>query len=116
LQVVSSFLHGKISLTRNIFKNILNPQIILDNFNDSHADVIKIPIKCLRNSHPDLIFPETHLLYSFNQEQFRGKHQAFIQAGAGIVADSIPEHEYEETCNKAQAMMKAIELAEQGLE
>jgi len=44
------------------------------------------------------------------------KHQAFIQAGAGIVADSNPEHEYEETCNKARAMMKAIELAEQGLE
>jgi len=44
------------------------------------------------------------------------KHQAFIQAGAGIVADSNPEHEYEETCNKAKAMMHAIELAEQGLE
>ncbi len=43
-------------------------------------------------------------------------HQAFIQAGAGIVADSNPEHEYEETCNKAQAMFKAVELAEQGLE
>ena len=42
--------------------------------------------------------------------------QAYSQAGAGIVADSIPEHEYEETCNKARAMMKAIELAEQGLE
>jgi anthranilate synthase component I len=44
------------------------------------------------------------------------KHQAFIQAGAGIVADSNPEHEYEETCSKAKAMMKAVELAEQGLE
>jgi anthranilate synthase component I len=44
------------------------------------------------------------------------KHQAFIQAGAGIVADSNPEHEYEETCNKAKAMMNAVELAEQGLE
>ncbi|MDF0673910.1 MAG: anthranilate synthase component I [Nitrospira sp.] len=44
------------------------------------------------------------------------RHRAFIQAGAGIVADSNPEHEYEETCNKACAMMKAIELAEQGLE
>ncbi|BCA53414.1 Anthranilate synthase component 1 [Nitrospira sp. KM1] len=43
-------------------------------------------------------------------------HQAFVQAGAGIVADSNPEYEYEETCNKARAMMKAIELAEQGLE
>ncbi len=45
----------------------------------------------------------------------KGK-QAFIQAGAGIVADSSPEHEYEETCNKARAMMTAIELAEMGLE
>jgi anthranilate synthase component 1 len=44
------------------------------------------------------------------------RHRAFIQAGAGIVADSNPEHEYEETCNKSRAMMKAIELAEQGLE
>ena len=35
------------------------------------------------------------------------ERQAFIQAGAGIVADSDPEHEYEETCNKARAMMKA---------
>ncbi|HJR77427.1 MAG TPA: anthranilate synthase component I [Nitrospiraceae bacterium] len=42
--------------------------------------------------------------------------QAYIQAGAGIVADSNPEYEYEETCNKARAMMKAIELAERGLE
>jgi len=45
----------------------------------------------------------------------KGK-QAYIQAGAGIVADSDPAREYEETCNKAKAMMKAIELAEQGLE
>ncbi|HXF91147.1 MAG TPA: anthranilate synthase component I [Nitrospiraceae bacterium] len=45
----------------------------------------------------------------------KGK-QAYIQAGAGIVADSNPEREYEETCNKARAMMNAIELAEQGLE
>jgi anthranilate synthase component I len=44
------------------------------------------------------------------------RHRAFIQAGAGIVADSNPEHEYEETCNKSRAMMKAIELVEQGLE
>jgi anthranilate synthase component 1 len=42
--------------------------------------------------------------------------QAYIQAGAGIVADSDPEREYEETCNKARAMMQAIELAERGLE
>ncbi len=38
-----------------------------------------------------------------------------IQAGAGIVADSVPEKEYEETLNKARALVKAIEIAEKGL-
>ncbi|MCX5693423.1 MAG: chorismate-binding protein [Candidatus Omnitrophica bacterium] len=40
---------------------------------------------------------------------------AFIQAGGGIVADSIPSREYQETVNKAKAMVRAIEIAEQGL-
>ncbi|RLJ04343.1 MAG: anthranilate synthase component I [Candidatus Aenigmatarchaeota archaeon] len=35
----------------------------------------------------------------------------YIQAGAGIVADSQPESEYEETVNKAKAMIKAVEIA-----
>jgi anthranilate synthase component 1 len=35
-----------------------------------------------------------------------------IQAGAGIVADSNPQSEYQETINKASAMMRAIEIAE----
>jgi anthranilate synthase component 1 len=38
--------------------------------------------------------------------------KAFIHAGAGIVADSDPEKEYQETLNKAGAMLKAIDLAE----
>ena len=38
--------------------------------------------------------------------------QASVQAGAGIVADSVPEREYEETVDKAQALLRAIELAE----
>jgi len=38
-----------------------------------------------------------------------------IQAGAGIVADSIPEREFQETVNKAKAMMRAIEMARRGL-
>ncbi|MBI3020688.1 MAG: chorismate-binding protein, partial [Candidatus Omnitrophica bacterium] len=38
--------------------------------------------------------------------------RAYIQAGAGIVADSQPEREYQETLSKAQGMLKAIELAE----
>ena len=46
---------------------------------------------------------------------FKGR-DAFIQAGAGIVADSDPTKEYEETCNKARAMMRSIEMAEEGLE
>ena len=40
---------------------------------------------------------------------------AYVQAGGGIVADSVPENEYYETLNKAWAMFTAIELAEQGL-
>lgn len=35
------------------------------------------------------------------------------QAGAGIVADSVPEAEFEETVNKAAALGRAIDLAEQ---
>ncbi len=38
---------------------------------------------------------------------------AYVQAGAGIVADSIPASEYQETLNKAQGLLKAIEVAEQ---
>jgi anthranilate synthase component 1 len=36
---------------------------------------------------------------------------AFVQAGAGIVADSIPAAEYKETCSKAAAMLEAISRA-----
>ena len=35
---------------------------------------------------------------------------AYVQAGAGIVYDSIPEKEFEETINKAAALFKAIKL------
>ncbi|WP_114313972.1 anthranilate synthase component I [Thermus caldifontis] len=38
-----------------------------------------------------------------------------VQAGAGIVADSVPEREYEECWNKAKALLKAVEMAEEGL-
>lgn len=39
-----------------------------------------------------------------------------IRSGAGIVADSVPEKEFEECCNKARAVRAAIEQAEEGLE
>lgn len=38
-----------------------------------------------------------------------------VQAGCGIVADSVPEMEYQETLNKARALFKAVEFAEKGL-
>lgn len=38
-----------------------------------------------------------------------------VQAGAGIVADSVPEREYQECLNKAGALLRAVEMAEEGL-
>ncbi len=44
----------------------------------------------------------------------RGQH-AEIQAGAGIVADSLPAAEYEETRDKARALIQALEMADRGI-
>jgi anthranilate synthase component 1 len=41
--------------------------------------------------------------------------RAYVQAGAGIVADSNPTAEYEETKDKARAVLRALELAQNGL-
>jgi anthranilate synthase component 1 len=41
---------------------------------------------------------------------------AYLQAGAGIVYDSDPDREYDETVNKAAALFRAVEFAEKGLE
>jgi len=40
---------------------------------------------------------------------------AYVQAGGGVVADSDPSKEYQETVNKAKATIKAIEAAERGI-
>ncbi len=40
---------------------------------------------------------------------------AHVQAGGGIVADSVPANEYDETINKAKALIRALELAGRGL-
>src|SRR5262245_3539533 len=37
---------------------------------------------------------------------------AYVQAGAGLVADSVPEAEYQETVNKAKGLLRALEIAE----
>lgn len=39
--------------------------------------------------------------------------QAYLQAGAGVVADSVPKHEYLEVCNKAQVLFQALQMANQ---
>ena len=41
--------------------------------------------------------------------------QAFVQAGAGIVADSVPQREYQETLNKARGLLRAIEITERAV-
>jgi len=43
----------------------------------------------------------------------KGK-RAYLQAGGGIVADSVPRREYEESMNKAKAVLRAVELARNG--
>ena len=44
----------------------------------------------------------------------KGK-KAYLQAGAGIVADSDPQSEFEETENKAKALLRAVEMARSGM-
>ena len=36
------------------------------------------------------------------------KNRVYLQAGAGIVADSVPENEYQECCNKVMALAKTL--------
>ena len=40
---------------------------------------------------------------------------AYVQAGAGIVADSVPASEYQETVNKAMSLIRVLEVAEMQL-
>ena len=42
-------------------------------------------------------------------------NKGYIQAGGGIVADSVPESEYMETVNKSRALIRAIKLAQAGI-
>ncbi len=44
-----------------------------------------------------------------------GRWKVFVQAGAGLVADSVPANEHQECINKASALLKAVALAEQGI-
>ena len=42
--------------------------------------------------------------------------KVYVQAGAGVVADSVPRLEWKETMNKARAIFKAVAMAENGLD
>lgn len=52
------------------------------------------------------------VLYKYEGKTARREWTFHLQSGAGIVADSDPEKEYEETVNKAAAMGRAVDLAE----
>lgn len=43
---------------------------------------------------------------------YKKNNKVFVRSGAGIVADSVPEKEYQECINKAKAVVKALEMAE----
>jgi anthranilate synthase component 1 len=45
---------------------------------------------------------------------YRKNGKVFVRSGAGIVADSVPENEYQECINKAAAVMRSLELAGEG--
>lgn len=47
---------------------------------------------------------------------FAKNKKIFIRSGAGIVADSVPENEYQECINKAKAVMQALEAAKGGID
>jgi anthranilate synthase component 1 len=61
-----------------------------------------------------MVFPasRTDTIYSYKDVNHRREWVVHIQAGAGIVADSDPESEYQETMNKAAGLGCAIDLAE----
>lgn len=44
---------------------------------------------------------------------YKKNGKVFVRSGAGIVADSIPEKEFEECLNKAKSSLKALELAQE---
>lgn len=47
---------------------------------------------------------------------FTKNGKVFIRSGAGIVADSVPESEYQECINKAKAVVRALEIAQEGID
>jgi len=62
-----------------------------------------------------MVFPtgtQYNTMYSYKDAQLRREWIAYLQAGAGIVADSVPDDEHRECQNKAAGLARAIDLAE----
>lgn len=72
-------------------------------------------MRCLPSSSPfgALKKSEVHALTHTHRPILPSNSSQNPQAGAGLVADSVPEMEWEETVNKAAALGRAIDLAEQ---
>jgi anthranilate synthase component 1 len=64
-------------------------------------------------AHDDNIYK---LSNDANSKRARREWTIHVQSGAGIVADSNPESEYQETVNKAAALARAIDLAEEAFD
>ena len=47
--------------------------------------------------------------------QFKKNGKVFVRSGAGIVADSVPESEYNECINKAKAVMNAVSMGQESI-
>jgi anthranilate synthase component 1 len=47
---------------------------------------------------------------------YKKNGKVYVRSGAGIVADSVPEKEYQECLNKARAALRALEIAQEGLQ
>lgn len=59
-------------------------------------------------AQPDIsISPVIWFLY-YDPDKIKKKNRVYLQAGAGIVADSVPENEYQECCNKVMALAKTL--------
>lgn len=62
-----------------------------------------------------LILAETWILALQFRMAGEKNNKVYVQAGGGIVADSVPANEYQESANKAKAVMLAIENAKEAV-
>ncbi|GAB7406976.1 hypothetical protein OUHCRE3_58240 [Enterobacter hormaechei] len=79
---------------------------------DVVADVLQLVVE-VDVEQRDLAAPAAVVVA---RAQFVGLGLLRLQAGGGIVADSVPALEWEETINKRRAMFRAVALAEQSVE